>query len=364
MPDVVGAAPQPDVLQVPNNVYRKPADPLKSLLSKTVQGVQDMASNGPRQNVALNVAEPEPQQEAPMVAVFNPDSPQNATGGSESHENSEPNPSPQPEIKGSPYARIRVLERERALERKKSEELQEQVALLAKVVDRAGILTEEEEEEEEPTDPLSKIAYEQKKTREEILNFKQEMQKKEEALAERSLHDTADYAIRSYAAKAETVKPGLYQEAMAHLANVKLSEILEDNDEISEEDAKIELAKWVVGVKEKAVRSGKNPGEELMRRSVLHGFQVSIPQNSKTGKAPSQIGKESATDKIAREKAKKESLGTISTVQGSPANDPMKNLVNMSERERVRTILQTQKDRGQLRRSAPLSELLGHKIRQ
>jgi len=231
-------------------------------------------------------------------------------------------------------------------------------------VDRAGILTEDEEEEEEPTDPLSKIAYEQKKTREEITNFKQEMQKKEEALAERSLHDAADYAIRSYAAKAETVKPGLYQEAMAHLANVKLSEILEDNDEISEEDAKIELAKWVVGVKEKAVRSGKNPGEELMRRSVLHGFQVSVPQNTQTGKAPSQNGKESATDKIAREKAKKESLGTISTVQGSSANDPMKNLVNMSERERVRTILQAQKDRGQLRRSAPLSELLAHKIRQ
>lgn len=354
MPDVVGAAPQPDVLQVPNNVYRKPENPLAALRSKTVQGVQDMVSNGPRQ--------PMPQPEPQQVAVYNADSPQEATGGSESDYSEQVAPTPQPEIKGSPYARIRVLERERALERKRADEAAEQLALLAKVIDKAGIMQEEEFEEEEPTDPISRLERKQDATLKEINDFKESI-KTDRALAqEMRVTEAADSAIRSFAAKAENVKPGLYQEAMAHLANVKLSEILEDNDEISEEDAKIELAKWVVGVKDKAVRSGKNPGEELMRRSLLHGFQMPAPP-SQAGKAPVQSGKENATEKIAKEKARKDGLGSISTVQGSPANDPMKNLASMSERDRVRAIMQSQKEKGQLRRSAPLSEILAHKIR-
>lgn len=362
MPDVVGAAPQPDVLQVPNNVYRKPENPLNSLRSKTVQGVQDMVVNGPRQNVAIPVAEELPQPAQRQVAVYNADSPQEATEGFESHDNEQVAPTPQPEIKGSPYARIRVLERERALERKRAEELQEQVALLAKVVDKAGIMQEEEYEEEEPTDPISRLERKQDATLKEINDFKESIKRDREASVERNITNAADSAIREFAAKAEGVKPGLYQEAMAHLANVKLSEILEDNDEISEEDAKIELAKWVVGIKDKAVRNGKNPGEELMRRSLLHGFQMPAPP-TQSGKVPTQNGKENATEKIAKEKSRKDGLGSISTVQGSPANDPMKNLAGMSERDRVRAIMNSQKERGQLRRSAPLSELLAHKIR-
>lgn len=358
MPDVVGAAPQPDVLQVPNNVYRKPENPLNSLRGKTVQGVQDMVVNGPRQNVAIPVAESQPQQ----VAVYNADSPQEATGGSESDYSEQVAPTHQPEIKGSPYARIRVLERERALERKRADETAEQLALLAKVIDKAGIMQEEEFEEEEPTDPISRLERKQDATLKEINDFKESIKTDRAIAQEMRVTEAADSAIRNFAAKAESVKPGLYQEAMAHLANVKLSEILEDNDEISEEDAKIELAKWVVGVKDKAVRSGRNPGEELMRRSLLHGFQMPAPP-SQAGKAPTQSGKENATEKIAKEKARKDGLGSISTVQGSPANDPMKNLASMSERDRVRAIMQSQKEKGQLRRSAPLSEILAHKIR-
>jgi len=169
MPDVVGAAPQPDVLQVPNNVYRKPENPLNSLRGKTVQGVQDMVVNGPRQNVAIPVAEPQPQQ----VAVYNADSPQEATGGSESDYSEQVAPTPQPEIKGSPYARIRVLERERALERKRADETAEQLALLAKVIDKAGIMQEEEFEEEEPTDPISRLERKQDATLKEINDFKE-----------------------------------------------------------------------------------------------------------------------------------------------------------------------------------------------
>lgn len=365
MPDVVGVAPQVEVLQVPTSVYRRPDNPLAALKSKTVQGVQDLVAHGPRQNVAETVAEePAPKPRQPQVAVFNPDSPQEAPGDAESHDNGQGQPAPQGEIKGSPYARIRVLEREREIERRRSRELEEQVALLAKVVDKAGIMDAEEEEEELPTDPLSQIARAQQATLKEIHDFKEESKKKEQADAEERLMQVADSGIRAFIEKANSVKPGLYQEAMAHLANVKISEFLEDDDSITEDEAKIKLAQWVVGLKERAAKSGKNPGEELLRRSVLHGYNVNIPTPTQTGKASTQSGKENASDKIAKEKERKAGLGSISTVQGSPAVEPMKNLANLPEKERIRAIMQSQKDKGQYRRSAPLSELLAHKIRQ
>lgn len=365
MPDVVGVAPQAEVLQVPNNVYRRPENPMESLKSKTVQGVQDFVAYGPRQNVAETVVEePAPRTRQPQVAVYNPDTPQEATGDHESHDSPQEHPSPQGEIKGSPYARIRVLEREREIERRRSRELEDQVALLAKVVDKAGIMDSEEEEEELPTDPLSQIARAQQATLKEIHDFKEESKKKEQAEAEEKLMQVADHGIRAFIEKANSVKPGLYQEAMAHLANVKISEFLEDDDSITEDEAKIKLAQWVVGLKEKAARSGKNPGEELLRRSVLHGYNVNIPAPSQSGRVSTQSGKENASDKIAKEKERKAGLGSISTVHGSPAADPVRNLANIPEKERVRAIMQSQKEKGQYRRSAPLSELLAHKIRR
>jgi hypothetical protein len=229
------------------------------------------------------------------------------------------------------------------------------------VVEKSGVLDEEDEYEDEPTDPLSKLARGQEQILQEMETFKQGAKQDKEQEARQSVEDAANYQIREFAARAENVKPGLYQEAAAHLVNVKMAEIMEDNDDISVEDAQSQVTQWISNIKLKAVNSGKNPGEEFMRRSVLHGFKIEAPA---AAKAPTKPTATNATEKIARERERKEGLASISTVSGSPANDPIKGLAGLSEKDRVRAIMAIQREKGQSRRPLPLGEILAHKIRK
>ena len=351
MPDNVGAAPAAETLQTPNTQYRRPENPMEKLKAKAVIGVHEEASLSSGHS---------PQVARPLVATYNADSPQEATVAPESHDNAQVQATPQGDIKGSPYARIRVLKRERELERRRNNELAEQVTLLAKVVEKAG-LVEEEEEEEEPLDPISKIARGNEKMLQEFREYKEEREAKDANQQMSQIVGMANSQIQAFSAEADKIKPGMYAEAVAHLANVKMAEILEDDDSISESDAAAKVAEWANNIRIKAVKSGKNPGEEFMRRSVLHGYTLPTAPAKAAANKPVVPN---ATEQVQKERARKDGLASISTVQGSPVNDPMKSTAGMSEKDRVRAIMQSQKDKGQMRRSAPLLETLAHKIRR
>jgi len=352
MPDEVGVVPQQETLQAPNTQYRRPANPMEQLKAKAVASVQDTMQES---------RYPAPQ---PLAFKYEADAPQEATAAPVEPDYQEQAPQGAPEIKGSPYARIRVLERERELERRRSEELQEQVALLAKVVDKSGILQEEEEEEEIDLDPISKLQKGQEAILERFNNIEQNAAAAREQRVEMTVKERANQQIIEFAQKADQIKPGLYQDATVHLINVKMAELLEDNDNITAEQASEQVTNWIASVKAKAVREGKNPGEEFMKRSILHGFQM--PAASQNRNVSTQNGKPEvdAAQRIAREKERKQSLGSISVVGGAPANDPMRSTANMSEKDRVRTIMATYKERGSFRRGGTLQETLAHKIRQ
>lgn len=352
MPDNVGAAPAAEVLPTPNTQYRRPENPMEKLKAKAVIGIHEEASLASGHH---------PQAARPLVATYNADSPQEATGAPESHDNVQVQPAPQPDIKGSPYARIRVLERERELERRRNNELAEQVTLLAKVVEKAGLAEDDEVEEEEPLDPLSKIARGNEKMLQEFREYKEEREAKDANQQMSQIVGMANSQIQAFSAEADKIKPGMYAEAIAHLANVKMAEILDDDDSISESDAAAKVAEWANNIRIKAVKSGKNPGEEFMRRSVLHGY--TLPAAPAKPVAPKPVVP-NATEQVQKERARKDGLASISTVQGSPVNDPMRSTAGMSEKDRVKAILQSQKDKGQMRRSAPLMETLAHKIRR
>jgi len=351
MPDGVGVVPQQETLQVPNTQYRRPENPMEQLRAKAVASVQDVMQES---------RYPQPQ---PLAFKYEADAPQEATSAPVEPDYQEEAPQGAPEIKGSPYARIRVLERERELERKRAHDLEEQVALLAKVVDKSGILQEEEEEEIE-LDPLSQLQKGQKDILDRFNNIEKNAAAAREQRAEMTVKERANQQIVEFAQRADQIKPGLYQDATVHLINVKMAELLEDNDSISTEEASAQVTDWIASVKSKAVQSGKNPGEEFLKRSILHGFQMPTP--SQPGNVPTQKGnvEADASQRIAKERERKQSLGSISTVGGAPANDPMKSTASMSEKDRVRTIMATYKERGSFRRGGTLSETLAHKIRQ
>lgn len=349
MPDGVGVVPQPEVLQAPNTQYRRPENPMERLKAMAVLGAQD--------EVRLT-------NTRPLVATYNADTPQEVTAAPVEPYFQEQAPQPAPEIKGSPYARIRVLERERELERKRAQDLQEQVVLLAKVVDRSGILEEDEEEEEIDLDPLSQLQRGQQDILDRFDNIEKQATAAQEQRVEMTVKERANQQIIEFAQRADQIKPGLYQDATVHLINVKMAELLEDNDSITSVEAAEQVTSWIASVKDKAVRSGKNPGEEFLKRSILHGFTMPVP--TQAGNVPTQKWnvESDAAQRISRERERKQSLGSISTVGGAPANDPMRNTAAMSEKDRVHTILAAYRERGSFRRGGTLQETLAHKIRQ
>lgn len=357
MPDQVGVTPQAETLQVPNTVYRRPEDPLKALAHKVVPGTQ---GGGPPLGAPVYQFNPAPTQEPEEYAT------QEATEASQSHENEDGDGGPTPEVKGSPYARLRVLERERNLERQENNALREQLSVLAKAIEKSGLL-EEEEVEEEPLDPISRLAKGQEKVMQEVQSIKEAYSQEVEQKAISAEEAAANAQIREFVAKANELKPGLYQEATAHLVNVWISEELENDDSMSFDKAKEVVNERIAKIKSKSYKSGKNPGEEFMKRAVLHGFDIDKAVGGKNGKVSTQVGKPKADDaasKIAAQKARQESLASIATVQGSPVNDPMKNLSAMPEKDRVRAIMQQMKESGNSRRPPLLSATLAHKIRR
>lgn len=348
MPDVIGVVPQGETLAVPNTVYVRPENPLLKLAHKIVPGAiegMDALQFDPSPQYDQQDARAEPQ-EAPQRP-----------------QKQEQVPAPAQDLNGNAFARLRIVERERNRERQENEALREQLTVLAKAVERSGLLAEDETYEEElPTDPISRLTLGQEQILQKFEEIETQSQRNAEAQAKMQAEDEANSQILEFRQKADALKPGLYEEAAAHLVNVWMAEAMEDNDSLSEAEVRAQVEERINNIKMKARAARKNPGEEFMRRSVLHGFDVQAAIGS-SGAKPAR-GNAQAASGIARERQRADTLSSISSVQGSAASDPMRRTSTMSERERVATIMQFAKDSGSARKPMPLSATLAHKIRR
>lgn len=321
--------------------YVRPSSSLEGLLSKAVARPEDVE---PEQPVFQF---PEPESEG---AEETPEAPQEATGDTQTHD--------QPPVQGNPFARIRVLERERERERKRAEELQQQMTTLLKAVEEK-LGGGEEEEIVENLDPISRLERANQnldKKLDKLVEHTQLTKEQEEMMRAESI---ANEKIREFAAKADGVEKDLYVKATTHLVNVWLSERLTTTDE-SLEEAQVNVAKNIAGLKLKYLKQGLNPGEEFFKLSALHGFVPSKP----TAKPATDKAKVDPKADIAKERAKKESLGSIGTLAGgASAGTTTKNLSNLNEKEYAAAMMALAKERGNMRRSIPLSETLAHKMK-
>ena len=298
-------------------------------------------------------AEESEQEEAieyPPEATTAPYSPQNVEQVGQ--------PTQDSDIKGNPYARARVLERDNKKLRQKQADLE---AKLNQVLDRlAGGQPAVEEEEREPEDPVERIHYGIKKSAEEVAALREEMAREKQQARVNALANDANNTIQEFSARVEQVAPGAYKGAVAHLANLWISEKIEDED-LSAEDAQQEVARKAETLKLKWRSEGLDPGEEFFKRAIAAGFRFNV--------TPSNYTQPNATQQIKKEASKRKGVASISGMSGAPSKNPMKRVVNStltadSGREYHRTMSEMAKARGGYNKRIPLSEILADRIVQ
>lgn len=280
--------------------------------------------------------------------------PQEATAAPYSPQNIQPEAqyAPDPEIKGNPYARARVLERDNKKLRQKQADLE---AKLNQVLDRLAGGGQQEQVEQEPEDPVERIHYGIKKVADEQAALREEMQLEKQREKVSELASDANQTIQQFASRVEQVAPGAYKGAVAHLANLWISEKLEDED-LSEEEAQFEVAKKAETLKLKWRSEGRDPGEEFFKRAIAAGFRFNVLQPQ-----------ENATQQIQKEVKKRKGVASISGMSGAPTKNPMKRVINNtltadSGREYHRTMSEMAKARGGYNKRISLSEILADKM--
>jgi hypothetical protein len=268
-------------------------------------------------------------------------------------------------IHGNPFARARIVERERDIERKRADKAEEQLTTLLEALNKSNLgQAQEEVEIEESLNPLEAISKKQDQVLLEVAEWKKQQTEKEQAQVEETEDSRANGLIQSFVAQAEQAAPGLYTAAVAHLSNVWVSEYLEDNPDADESDANEHVANRARELKLRAAANGLNPGQEFLRRSALVGFRPDLAKAAQKApqapKAPKPIPP--PVQEIAQQQERRQALGSISSMQGSSTQDPMRGLASLPEKERVKALMSEMKNRGRMSRTIPLSETLAHKM--
>lgn len=271
-----------------------------------------------------------------------------------------PQPQPEPEIKGSVHARLRVLEREKKEARRREKEAQDRLEqVIALVLEKNQAEPEEEQFEIDPVVRLERkvdrVAQEIQKTREE----EEEEAEQQELLREQA---TANYAIRAFAQQAGEV----YTKAVSHLAAIEMDEYLSEHDDVTPEEAEATLLEKMENDKIRWLRQGKHPGQELFLRAIRRGFQVPVqPQRQAATPTPAPAPKpqQNATEEIRQENRR--SVRSIASMAGSaaPNTTNVKAYANMSEEDFQNKVLSAVRERGQIRNSPRMREMLAGKGR-
>lgn len=268
-------------------------------------------------------------------------------------------PQGEPEIKGNPYARARVLEREKRILEQRMRERDDQFNQLIKAIEEgASGKTEDDDEPIDEGDPLTRLDRKQEATNRKLEQLLEQQKESKQVAELMHLEAVANAKIQEFAVRADGVEKDLYKKAAAHYLNVLMSDKLEDTD-LSVEEAKRELAGQIAEMKIKFVKSGKNPGEEFFKRAVLHGFVV-----PKVAESPSPTPAPTAKDQIAKAKGKKDVLASLSSVQGTVKRDGVGDLSKLNEKENFRRVLQLAREKnGSMMKVPSLAELLAHKLK-
>lgn len=219
--------------------------------------------------------------------------------------------------KGNIHAENRVLKRENRNIDRENRELKRKLDLILEKLQEKDVSQDIEPEEEIPLeadDPIGHQAAVNRKIlkkieeREKLEQFKAQQQAFIDEIKESDRH-IAEFADSS-------VGRDEYNKAIAYLAERDVEDIMNDDLDITEEDAVKLAAERAVERKIKWMRAGLNPGKQFYNRAVRAGYKR---QSSSTPDQRRSVKQQDPKQEIKRANARDAASRTLSTATGVSA---------------------------------------------
>lgn len=261
----------------------------------------------------------------------------------------EPQKQPAQQTKaGNVHAKLRIVERENKILADRFNKL---VNALTNPPDISSI--EEEEEAIVPfeQDPLNHMASQLNQVKKSLEEQKADSKRQEEKRQVATLLSKADdYTL----AIVDKVGPEIWDEAMEHLANVRIEDFIERNPDRTRDEASQIIGNAILREKVQLVAQGRNPAEIYLKDAIRFGFRPSAlkPQAPQPVAEKPQKPVRNAKEEIRSQNSKGQGTRTTASLNGAPAKQKLsaKTVVGMDERDFRDLVDEVSKDRrGDLR---------------
>ena len=236
------------------------------------------------------------------------------------------------EKKGNIFAENRILKRDMKV-------MEQRFSQLIEAINNRNQPQEEEGEEEEDNvvpfeqDPLTHLAQkigsvDKKMEQQKVL----EKQRQQQEVIGKYLEKADEYTNQVI----EKIGPQYWDEAMEHLANVRIEDFLERNPNKTRNEASELIGAAIINEKIRLVASGRNPAEVYLKDAFRFGYRpTGATQPAKQEPVPSKPAVPNAKDTIRSQNSKAQNTRTTATLNGAPAKQKLsaKAVVGMAERD-------------------------------
>lgn len=249
---------------------------------------------------------------------------------------------------GNVHAKLRIVERENKI-------LADRFNKLVNALTNPPDLSEAEDEEEEivpfEQDPLNHMASQLNRVTRSLEEQKADVRKNEEKRQVAGLLSKADDYTMEIVDK---VGPQIWDEAMEHLANVRIEDFCERNPDRTRDEASQIIGNAILREKVQLVAQGRNPAEIYLKDAIRFGFRPSAARKEAAVVAPESVKQTTRTAKeeIRSQNSKGQGTRTTASLNGAPAKQKLsaKTVVGMDERDFRDLVDEVSKDRrGDLR---------------
>lgn len=236
------------------------------------------------------------------------------------------------EKKGNIFAENRILKRDMKV-------MEQRFSQLIDALNNRNQPNEEEQEEEDDDvvpfeqDPLTHLAQkigsvDKKMEQQKVL----EKQRQQQEVIGRYLDKADEYTNQVI----EKIGPQYWDEAMEHLANVRIEDFLERNPNKTRNEASELIGAAIINEKIRLVAAGRNPAEVYLKDAFRFGYKpTGADQPVKREVAPLKPAVPNAKDQIRSQNSKAQNTRTTATLNGAPAKQKLsaKAVVGMAERD-------------------------------
>lgn len=273
------------------------------------------------------VPEWEPEVEAlPEVDAELPDDEAEEAAPEEEAEQ-EVAPEPEPKEYKNPQGRVRILERDKQILEGRLNTILDAISQYPQQAQQAAAERAEESVPDPERDPLGALMYRLNRIESRLDQSKQEQAW---AAQEGSVNQQLAYADSLIRQTAQG-NPQVFTAAVEYLSNI-VQEQLEDEYPDKTEKERLQIFDQAIKrEKLKMLASGKNPGEEYLKRAVRFGFRWN--QKAEAPAPPSEPKKSQAREQIRKERDRDSRAASIGKVAGAAPKTPSnaKELAKMNE---------------------------------